>query len=300
MDVRQLRHFVALIEAGTEHAAAEEQHISQPGLSSSIKRLENELKVTLFDREGRGMRPNERGKVFHGYAKRILSQLRLAMAELEESKAKVVIAVSDMMPSNFIAILSERIWQRYANVELQFIESHYDEMYPAVEIGSVDAAFLGVPSANPLPDNLVAKDLIRSQFGVYCSNKHPLAASPQPIDIEQLKQYPWLNNKSAAAITPVLPFFVDKTSLRKEDVNMISTDSLHMMKDLLFNSHSLCHVPELAMALEQEQGGLIKLDLPLRVISCKVVGIRHKQIASGVIDHIFDFIEEYFDSPQSL
>ena len=96
--------------------------------------------------------------------------------------------------------------------------------------------------------------------------------------------------------TPVLPFFVDKTSLRKEDVSMISTDSLHMMKDLLFNSHSLCHVPELAMALEQEQGGLIKLDLPLRVINCKVVGIRHKQIASGVIDHIFDFIEEYFES----
>tara|TARA_E500000331_G_C17248323_1_gene710029 strand:+ start:897 stop:1790 length:894 start_codon:yes stop_codon:yes gene_type:complete len=297
LDVRQLRHFVALIEAGTEHAAAEEQHISQPGLSSSIKRLENELKVTLFDREGRGMRPNERGKIFHGYAKRILSQLRLAIAELEESKAKVVIAVSDMMPSNFIAILSERIWQRYPNIELQFMESHYDEMYPAVEVGSVDAAFLGVPSANPLPDSLVAKDLIRSQFGVYCSKDHPLAASQKPLNVEQLKQYPWLNNKSAAAITPVLPFFIDRTSLRKEDVNMISTDSLHMMKDLLFNSDSLCHVPELAVALEHEQGGLVKLDLPLRLISCKVVGIRHKHIASRVIDHIFDFIEEYFDSP---
>ena len=298
MDVRQLRHFVALIEAGTEHAAAEEQHISQPGLSSSIKRLENELKVTLFDREGRGMRPNERGKIFHGYAKRILSHLRLAMAELEESKSKVVIAVSDMMPSNFIAILSQRIRDRYPKVELQFMASHYDEMYPAVEKGSVDAAFLGVPSANPLPDSLVAKDLIRSQFSVYCSKDHPLAASQKPINVEQLKQYPWLNNMSGPAITPVLPFFSDRTtSLRKEDVSMISTDSLHMMKDLLFNSHSLCHVPELAMALEEEKGEFVKLDLPLRIINCSVVGIRHKNIASGVIDHIFDFMEECFESP---
>ena len=43
MDVRQLKHFVALVETGTAHAAADDQHISQPGLSGSIKRLENQL-----------------------------------------------------------------------------------------------------------------------------------------------------------------------------------------------------------------------------------------------------------------
>ena len=133
---------------------------------------------------------------------------------------------------------------------------------------------------------------------MYCSKDHPLAASQKPINVEQLKQYPWLNNMSGPAITPVLPFFSDRTtSLRKEDVSMISTDSLHMMKDLLFNSHSLCHVPELAMALEEEKGEFVKLDLPLRIINCSVIGIRHKNIASGVIDHIFDFMEECFESP---
>jgi len=64
MDTRQLRHFVALVETGTAHAAADDQHISQPGLSSSIKRLEQQLGVALFERKGRGMALNARGRDF--------------------------------------------------------------------------------------------------------------------------------------------------------------------------------------------------------------------------------------------
>ena len=64
MDIRQLKHLVALVEHGTVHAAAIDQHISQPGLSGSIKRLETQLGVPLFERDGRGMKPNARGKGF--------------------------------------------------------------------------------------------------------------------------------------------------------------------------------------------------------------------------------------------
>ena len=80
MDIRQLRHFVALVETGTAHAAADDQHISQPGLSSSIKRLENQLGVSLFVRRGRGLVLNAKGKDFYPHAKRTLEYLRLAQA----------------------------------------------------------------------------------------------------------------------------------------------------------------------------------------------------------------------------
>ena len=63
MDIRQLRHFVALVETGTAHAAANDQHISQPGLSSSIKRLENQLGVSLFVRRGRGLPECQRQRI---------------------------------------------------------------------------------------------------------------------------------------------------------------------------------------------------------------------------------------------
>ena len=72
------------MEQGTVHAAAEDQFISQPGLSGSIKRLETQLGVELFERYSRGMKPNVKGQDFYRHAKHILEQLCLAQAELND------------------------------------------------------------------------------------------------------------------------------------------------------------------------------------------------------------------------
>ena len=107
MDIRQLKHFVAVVETGTAHAAADDQHISQPGLSSSIKRLENQLGVSLFERRGRGMVLNARGRDFYPHAKRTIEHLRLAQAELKVSGARIRIALGDIRSSDFISKIND-------------------------------------------------------------------------------------------------------------------------------------------------------------------------------------------------
>jgi LysR family hydrogen peroxide-inducible transcriptional activator len=51
---QQLRYLVAIADAGTFGAAADEEFVSQPALSSQIKELERKLGVTLFERSSRG------------------------------------------------------------------------------------------------------------------------------------------------------------------------------------------------------------------------------------------------------
>lgn len=64
MELYQLRYFCSVAKHENITKAAEELHVSQPALSRSIRRLEEELGVGLFDRVGRHIELNDRGRVF--------------------------------------------------------------------------------------------------------------------------------------------------------------------------------------------------------------------------------------------
>lgn len=85
----QLRYF--LIAARREHLgrAADELGLSQPALSRSISRLEEEYGVKLFDRGSRRIRLNAAGRRLLGHFERALAELEDARRELQESKAEV-------------------------------------------------------------------------------------------------------------------------------------------------------------------------------------------------------------------
>jgi DNA-binding transcriptional LysR family regulator len=87
----QLRYFV--VAARTEHIgrAAEQLELSQPALSRSIHKLEEELGLPLFDRAGRGVRLNEAGKILLRRVERACAEFDDALSELKElGKAKPV------------------------------------------------------------------------------------------------------------------------------------------------------------------------------------------------------------------
>lgn len=83
MELLQLKYFqtVARIEHMTK--AAQELSIAQPSLSQTIKRLEDEIGVPLFDRKGRRIRLNRYGKIF-------LEKAELAFSVLQEGKQEVI------------------------------------------------------------------------------------------------------------------------------------------------------------------------------------------------------------------
>jgi len=82
MELLQLRYFLAAARYQHMTKAADALKIAQPALSQSIKRLEQELGVTLFDREKRGIRLNETGRFLE-------KQLLPIMAALDEIPAAV-------------------------------------------------------------------------------------------------------------------------------------------------------------------------------------------------------------------
>jgi DNA-binding transcriptional LysR family regulator len=84
MNFDELRWFVAVAETGRVTQAADELHISQPALSRALARMQAELGVSLFDRQGRTLRLNRYGELYLEHARRTLAELEAGRRALEQ------------------------------------------------------------------------------------------------------------------------------------------------------------------------------------------------------------------------
>jgi DNA-binding transcriptional LysR family regulator len=74
MDLKSLNYFISVYELKSFSAAAKACFIAQPSISAAIAQLEEQLKVKLFIRHARGVKPSEQGKKLFPLAKQLLGQ----------------------------------------------------------------------------------------------------------------------------------------------------------------------------------------------------------------------------------
>ena len=84
----QLKYAVEVEKTGSISKAAENLYMNQPNLSKSIRELEDDLGIAIFDRTAKGVVPTERGREFLGYARSILSQIAEMEALYKKSDEK--------------------------------------------------------------------------------------------------------------------------------------------------------------------------------------------------------------------
>lgn len=89
MELLQLRYFLMVAKTGHMTSAAQKLNITQPVLSKSIRHLEDELGVPLFDRVGRRIQLNDYGKAFQKNISKVLKLLDYSVQELQDLEKKV-------------------------------------------------------------------------------------------------------------------------------------------------------------------------------------------------------------------
>ena len=104
-ELNQLEIFVAVVEEGSVSKAAAKLLISQPALSKTIQKLENELDLNLFDRTKNKLSVNNNGKMAYKKAKKLLSQAYRMKNELVEfDHANCSISLASCTPAPIWAI----------------------------------------------------------------------------------------------------------------------------------------------------------------------------------------------------
>lgn len=180
MEFRQLQHFVAIVETGSISAAARHLYLAQPAISSSIKKLESELKMPLLHRRERGVSLTGAGQQFLQHARQILQQAKdakLAMHAIEGlDEGDVEIGVPPMLGSYFFPPLLMAFKHQYPALGLNIIDSGTRRVRQKLLDGELE---LGVVADHDMPPEFDSGKLIREEMVVCMAADHPLAEFEQ-------------------------------------------------------------------------------------------------------------------------
>ncbi|MGH3358093.1 MAG: LysR family transcriptional regulator [Nocardioidaceae bacterium] len=131
MEVRQARHFLAIVDHGTTGRAAKQLHMTQPALSQSIVALERELRVQLFVRSSRGMTLTSAGETLVQPARGLIESSVRAIAAVEGSmdvpRGELTVAVMPALASAPVSPWVARFRVRYPHVIVRLLAYYGDE-----------------------------------------------------------------------------------------------------------------------------------------------------------------------------
>lgn len=158
MDLPDLRVFKAVATAGGITRAAALLHRVPSNVTTRIKNLENNLGVTLFDRENRRFQLSPQGKVLLEYANRLLSLAEEARGAMHEQVPRGVLHLGAMESTAAIRLpsLLGQIHDCYPDLSIELRTGAPRPLTARVLSGELDAALVAEPVSDPRLDNLVA------------------------------------------------------------------------------------------------------------------------------------------------
>ncbi len=188
MTLQQLLYFRTAAELGSFNAAARTLHCTQPAVSDQVRRLEEELGVSLFARTGRGLTLTAAGRTFLGHAQRVTDAAQDAQTSVgrrsEQGRRLVTLGTFRNAPYYDIADLAARFAQQHPDGILRMRGQNSYDVARAVQEGELEAGLVVLPVDDSLLDvRALFRDEVLFVSADRALTRHPatiatVAASP--------------------------------------------------------------------------------------------------------------------------
>lgn len=265
------RVFYTVAKCGSLTRAAEELYISQPAVSQSIKQLENQLGVSLFNRTHRGMELSEQGgKVIFKEVESALKLLYAAEERIGQMKGEATgiirIGASDTIFEYFLADKIVEYHERFPAVKIELLADFTPETIEKLKANRCDVAFVNLPievdpalklheSSARLHDIFIAGNAFQDLNG-------------REVPLAKLKEYPLIfMNKNTVARHSLGNFM---RSVGIELSPSIEVGSWDLMKRLVVRGMGIGVIPREYVEREVADGSLFEIQtdpvLPVRSV----------------------------------
>ena len=188
MLLRQMEYLQAVVEKGNFYLAAEQCHVSQSAISQQIKKLEEELGIQLLERHNRTFSLSPAGEHFYRKSLILTNDLKQLIRETKrigDNNAFVLrIGYYKGYHGNELSEAISLFSEKYPNIDVQIVVGSHEELYHAMENGSIDLALSDQRRA--FSDAYNNEILAESRLYVELSSKNPLSKLPK-LEAKDLK-----------------------------------------------------------------------------------------------------------------
>jgi DNA-binding transcriptional LysR family regulator len=288
MDLRQMKYFTEVYETRSFSRAAHNINISQPGLSKSIRLLEEYLCVKLFERTASGVSPTVFGESLYMHAKSINAELSRAQSDIQTLNGSTQKSVSvGVLPSHAITIIPEaslNLTNSHPGIRLQVVEKPRVDMIPALRRGEFDFA-VSVLTGDEPETGILQRELFQDRPSIIVRSSHPLFAMSSR-GITELLQYPWvLPRDGADHLLHMEEYFRTFDAILPQAI--IESQSVAYLKSVVMHSDYIGILPNDTPCVEEREGLLRRLTLTGQPRK-RIIGILYRE------DHPLSRASRYF------
>ena len=175
MELRHVRYFIAVAESLNFSRAAQQLHIAQPPLSRQIRQLEENLGVTLFLRNKRGVALTKAGQIFLVEARKLMVQAGHAMEAARHAQKGESGTIRIAIASGLGGMISRSVFEhrrRLPAIDIECKDVFSSFQNEALRKGEIDVGFLRPPVDQV---HLDCELLFEEEFVVVMARKHRLA-----------------------------------------------------------------------------------------------------------------------------
>lgn len=204
MEWVQIIYFQAVAKAQHITRAAEQLSISQPALSRSIAKLEDELGVQLFDRKGRNIYLNRYGEIFLKHVEQSIRQIEIGKQEIwDEIHPDHGIISLSFIPSLGISVVPELIGayhKKNPNVKFQLHQASNREIVHQLKSREIDLALITLLREEK---EVIWQPLLTEELFLIVSIDHPLADYNE-IDLNLVENEPFISFKEVNELRAII------------------------------------------------------------------------------------------------
>ncbi len=265
------RVFYTVAKCGSLTKAAEELYISQPAVSQSIKQLENQLGITLFNRTHRGMELSAQGgKTIFADVEHALQLLNQAENRITEMKATPTgtlrIGASDTIFEYFLADKIVDFHEKFPAVKIELMADLTPTTIEKLKAKHCDVAFVNLPVAVDHELDLYGNCMRLNDIFVVGTKYAELTKDNVPLSA--LKKYPTIMMESNTVARRAVDHFLKSVGVELQP--SIEVGSWDLMKRLVSQGMGVGIIPREYAQKQLQEGSLLEVRvdplLPVRSV----------------------------------